>query len=200
MVEKVIGAVAVEVILGHGNPIDSKGDMVLLGDIRIQTAIVLGSAKFGGIDGVVVCDVGHISQAAANAGISRALPSGVVRAQRRCERRANIQPLAGNRSAIHTFGEAGSRAGGGWIEGSHYAVPGKGKKLGSDAACGRQRVECRCIVPTVALNIGEGFTNRLVAEKEENLIFPNWAAHATAELFKLILISGHFQARAVEPL
>src|SRR5712672_1269385 len=86
MMKDVVATIAVEVVFGQGNPINGKADAVFLSDVRVHAAIVLGSRKFGGVDGVVVRNVSYVSQPAANARVSRTLPGCILRAQRRRKR------------------------------------------------------------------------------------------------------------------
>ncbi len=103
VMEDVVGAVSIEVVFGEGNIVDGKVNMVLLSDIRIQTAIVLRSRKFGGVHRVVVRDICHSTQATANAGIATAGPGLILGTQARGQRRADVEALARNCYAVHAF-------------------------------------------------------------------------------------------------
>src|SRR5260370_31997518 len=72
--------------------------------------------------------------------------------------------------------------------------------LTGDSSRRRKAGKSGGVVPTIPLEVGDGFTNSLIVEEGENFIFPDWAADATAELFKLIVVSRHGKTRAVEAL
>ena len=165
VVKDVVAAVAVVVVFRQRNVVDGKGEAVFSGHIGIQTAIVLCSGKLGGVDGVVVRNVGHVAQGTARSPTARArsndpglveLASVVLRTQARCEGRADVQALTWNRSAIDSFRKTGGCASGGSIEGANYTVTGEGKIFRGDASRRGQSLESRGIVPTVALQLVTG--------------------------------------------
>ena len=134
MVEYVIPAVPVVVIGRQRNPIDRKADMVSLGKIGVNAAIVLRSVKFGGVHGVVVGDVRDRSETAANAGVTRAGTGKILRAQGRGERCADVDALTSNGSAICALDKSGGGAGSIWIESSDNSVAWERKILGGLAS------------------------------------------------------------------
>ena len=134
MVEDVVGPVTVEVIFRQRNPVNRKADMVPDCNIGIDASVVLGRVKCGGIDSVVVRNVRHRTETAADPGVTRTGPGKIVRAQGRRQRRTNIDALAWNGPAIYPFRKAGSCAGGVRIEGSDHPVSGERKILCGDAS------------------------------------------------------------------
>lgn len=96
--------------------------------------------------------------------------------------------------------EAGRLARSVWIEGSHNPIAREGKILRGDASRRRQSVESRRVVPTIPLDVGEGFAYGLVVEEEKYLVPPDRPADASAELVELIGVLRHGKARAVESL
>src|SRR5271165_2062244 len=107
MVKDVVSAIAVEVVFVQGNPVNRKADVVLLGDICIQAAIVLGSRKFGGVDRIVVRNVGHVSQGTTRGsaacarssapGVRGTCPALILCPQARSQRCTDINALPCNR-------------------------------------------------------------------------------------------------------
>src|SRR5262249_25838442 len=104
VMEEVIGAVgSIHKVVRQRNPEHGVGQAVFAADVSIETAVVLRSGEVGCLLGDVVGDVGDAVKSAADAGVRRALPTWILRAQCRCQRGSNIQALTRNRSAIHTF-------------------------------------------------------------------------------------------------
>ena len=144
MVKDVVGAVAVVVVFAQGNPVDRKAQVVLLSEVRIQAAIVLGSGKFRRVDRVVVREVGHVAQGTARSSTARArstasrvrgtCPALVLCPQARRQGCTDIDALPRNRPAVHSFRKTGGRARSVGIEGSNYTVTGERKILRGDAS------------------------------------------------------------------
>jgi len=104
------------------------------------------------------------------------------------QRRAEINALARDGGAVYALREACIAAVSAANEGSDYTVAGESNILGRDAAGGREGVERRCVVPPGARRRGMGFAYRLVAEEGEDLILPDGAADAAAELIELTIV------------
>ena len=203
MMEDVVGTVAVVVVSGQRNPVNGKANAVFTGDIGIKAAVVLDRAKFRRVEGSILREVGYCTQVlraaaavAAGAGVLGTGPAGILpqcdiaqRKQGWIQRRAEINALARDGGAVYALGEACIAAVGAANQGSDYAVAGEGKILSRDAAGRRQGVERRCVVPTGARQGGVRFTDGFVVEEGENLILPDGAADAAAELIELIIVS-----------
>src|SRR5580700_5139005 len=210
MVKDVVAPVAVEFSICQGNPVDGESDLILAGNIRIQAAIVLGSRKCGRVDRVVVRKVSHSTERTARGSAAGAGPSAtrvvgigpaeILLAQACRQGCTDIDALARNRFAVHPFRKAGRCAGAVRIEGPDHTITGEGKELRGDASRRRQGSESRRLVPTIALHVGGRLSNSLIVEEREELIFPDRATDAAAELFELIGVFRHAIACAVEGL
>ena len=86
------------------------------------------------------------------------------------------------------------------IEGPDYTCTREREILRRYAARSPQAVEGRCIVPSVALERREWFSNSLIVKEEEDLIFPDRTADAAAELIELIVVSLIGKQIAIERL
>lgn len=210
MVKYVIGAVAIEVVFRQRHPVDGESDAIFACDIPIEATVVLDGREGGWINGVVIGDVGYSTQRAArgsttgaSSAASRVLttrPAEILRPQAGGQWRANINSLARNCCTIHAFNQAGSSASSGRIKSSQHRIARKRKILGCDASGRCQGVESRRIVPSITGKCGVGLAHGLIVEKSEDLIFPDRAADATAELAELVVVSLDGQAVAVEAL
>src|SRR5260370_121845 len=166
-----------------------EGDAILIGDIRIDAAIVLGFRGGGRARGYKVRNVGHAIQTAANTGGGGTYPAEILRTQGGLQRRTDIQALAWNRSAIYPFRQARSGAGGRIDSLANDTGTREGEILRGDASSRRGGSERRCFIPSVADTAGVGFASSLIVKEEEDLILPDRAADVAGELIKPVIVS-----------
>src|SRR5260370_10075308 len=80
-----------------------EGDAILICEIRIDAALVLGFRGGGRARGYKVRNVGHAIQTAANTGGGGTYPAEILRTQGGLQRRTDIQALPRHRSAVYPF-------------------------------------------------------------------------------------------------
>src|ERR1700686_3271016 len=139
MVKDVVATIAVEFSCCQWNPVDGKAYAIFDSDVCIEAAIVLNGGKLGRGYRDVIREVSHSAKRApwssaacartAAPGVLITRPAEILCAQTCTQRRTDIDPLAGNGCAIHTFGQAGSGAAPGRVEGSDHSITGEGKIL-----------------------------------------------------------------------
>src|ERR1700676_2638875 len=159
------------------NVIDRKADAIPAGDIRIEAAIVLGFRGGGRARSHEIRNVGHAIQTAANTGAGGTHPARILGTQGGLERRTDIQALAWNGSAVHSFRQACIGAGGRIDSRADDTGTGEGEILRRDASgrCGSG--ESRGFIPSVGGARGVGFASSFIVKEKEDLILPDRAAN-----------------------
>src|ERR1700694_3648465 len=76
-------------------------------------------------------------------------------------------------------------------------IAGEGEVLSGDASAGRRGGESRGLVPAGAGDVGVRLADCLIVKEGEDLIFPDGAADAAAEMLELVSVSGWRTATVV---
>ena len=130
-------------------------------------------------------------------------PAQILRAQARRQRCAEVQALPRNCCAVYSLVQASIHAGRiGLIPLLTTPEPGK-REILARLCCPVGAKASKAGVsyhPLLTLGTEFGVANRLIVEEGENLVLPDRATDAAAELIEIIVVSLHLLLQAVEAL
>ena len=202
VVEDVIAAVAVEEGVGLRHPVDHEAQRVVLRRVGVNTAGPLIFVRGGRVGELILRHVRRGAQAAAHAG-GRARDEGqILVAQSRGQRRADVDTAGADRAAVDTFSQSSAETGAaGGTDGSIGRVAREVQILvGNAAGIGGQCVKSRRVIPSGAPERGLVFLNCFQGQEAEELVLPQWAANAAAQLVELVIILENAVKRVTYPL